>query len=394
MTEKKKAAKPVVAGLVVVALAGAGLGFWRPFQSSEETVTLKGVVEIREVRLGSKAGGRVQAIYVKEGDTIESGQLLAKLEAPELEAQLRQWEAKLKEVQAEQEKAENGPRKEEKEAAKAARDAAEARWQRMKAGYRAEDKANAQGNLDAASADLRFATEEFNRVEKLYKNGASKLSELDDAKAALQRAQGREKAARATWNMMTKGYREEEVAEAEAEYRRLDAQFKLLDSGTRYEERHAAAARVEEIEARIKEIKAMLAEAEIRAPAAVPGQPDWKAIVEVLGVRRGDLVAANQSVMRVLQVDDLWVKVYVPETDLGKVQLGQAVQVKVDSHPDKVFNGTVVQINSASEFTPRNIQSIDERKHQMFGIKVKLDDPQGVFKSCMAAEVIIPVKNR
>jgi multidrug efflux pump subunit AcrA (membrane-fusion protein) len=93
----------------------------------------------------------------------------------------------------------------------------------------------------------------------------------------------------------------------------------------------------------------------------------------------------------VLRADDLWVKVYVPETELGKVRLHQEVEVTIDSYPGRTFAGTVVQVASASEFTPRNVQSADERRHQVFGIKVRVPDPQGVFKSGMAAEVILPL---
>ena len=81
----------------------------------------------------------------------------------------------------------------------------------------------------------------------------------------------------------------------------------------------------------------------------------------------------------------------MPETDLGKVRLGQTVQVTIDSHPGERFSGKVVLIGSESEFTPRNVQSVDDRRHQVFGLRVKIDDPRGIFKSGMAAEVTVPL---
>ncbi len=114
-------------------------------------------------------------------------------------------------------------------------------------------------------------------------------------------------------------------------------------------------------------------------------------MVEVLAVRKGDLVMPNQPVVRVLRAEDMWVKVYVPETELGKLRLGQDVEVTVDAYPGRRFQGKVIQIASESEFTPRNVQSLDERRHQMFGVKVRVDDPQGVFKSGMAADVWLPL---
>ena len=103
-------------------------------------------------------------------------------------------------------------------------------------------------------------------------------------------------------------------------------------------------------------------------------------------------MAPNQPVVRVLRAADLWVKAYVPETQLGKVRLNQQVDVTIDSYPGKKFQGTVIQIASSSEFTPRNVQSADERKHQVFAIKVHVPDPEGVFKSGMAAEVVLPLQ--
>src|SRR5262249_27562086 len=133
-----------------------------------------------------------------------------------------------------------------------------------------------------------------------------------------------------------------------------------------------------------QEIEANLAEMQVRAPE--------RCLVEVVAVRKGDLVAPNFPILRVLRADDLWVKVYVPETDLGKVRLGQKVTVTNDAYPGRAFDGAIFFIASESEFTPRNVQSVDERRHQVFGIKVHVNDPGNVFKAGMAAEVTIPLE--
>jgi multidrug resistance efflux pump len=95
-----------------------------------------------------------------------------------------------------------------------------------------------------------------------------------------------------------------------------------------------------------------------------------------------------------LRADDLWVKVFVPATELGRLKLGQGVEVGVDSHPGRLFAGEVIQIADVSEFTPRNVQSLDERRHQVFAVKVRVADPEGVFKSGMAAEVFVPLEGQ
>ena len=139
-----------------------------------------------------------------------------------------------------------------------------------------------------------------------------------------------------------------------------------------------------ELQARVAELEVNLREQTIFAPE--------RAVVEVLAVRPGDLVPPNTPVVRVLRAEDLWVKVYVPETELGKVRLNQEDEVRIDSYPDKVFRGVVIQVASISEFTPRNVQSVDERRHQVFGVKVRVPNPQGVFKAGMAAEVVLPLQ--
>jgi HlyD family secretion protein len=113
----------------------------------------------------------------------------------------------------------------------------------------------------------------------------------------------------------------------------------------------------------------------------------------VLAVRKGDLVAPNQPILRVLRADDLWVRIYVPETQLGQIRLHEKVDVTVDSDPDRHFEGEITQISPESEFTPRNVQSPDERRFQVFSAKVHVADPQGIFKSGMAAQVTVPLIN-
>jgi len=114
--------------------------------------------------------------------------------------------------------------------------------------------------------------------------------------------------------------------------------------------------------------------------------------VEVLGVRKGDLVPPNTPIVRAMHLDDRWVKVFVPSTQLGKLRHGQAVEVTCDAYPDRRFPGKIIQIATISEFTPRNVATADERAHQVFGVKVQVEDDGLVFKPGMAAEVYVPVE--
>jgi multidrug resistance efflux pump len=377
-------AKRIVIGVALLSVVVLALGFFWLSGRQTQTLRLPGVVEIQEVRLGSKISGRVEKVAVLEGTIAEPGQPLVFFAVPELQAQRQQLQARLLQAEADLEKAKNGPRAEEKEAARAAVEAAKARWERLKAGWREEEKRQARSDQETAEADLKLAREEFERAERLYRQNSSSRAEFDAARAARDRALGRHAAALAHREMLDAGSRPEDIAEAAAQLKQAQANYDLLLAGTRSEDLAAAEARVAEVRGKLSEIDANLREAVVHAPERV--------LVEVVAVRKGDLVQANQPILRVLRADDLWVKAYVPEPDLGQVRLGQQADVTVDAYPGKRFQGTVTYIASESEFTPRNVQSADERRHQVFAIKVRVADPQGVFKSGMAAEVTLPLQ--
>jgi HlyD family secretion protein len=377
-------AKRVVLGVALLGAVALALGFFWPFGRRPQTSHIHGVVEIQEVRLGSKIGGRVEKVEILEGDSAEPGQPLVFFAVPELQAQRQQLQARLLQAEADLEKAKNGPRSEEKEAARAALEAARARWERLKAGWREEEKRQARSEFETAEADLKLAREEFDRAERLYRQGSSSRADYDAARAARDRALGRNAAAQARWEMLQAGSRAEDIAEAAAQLKQAQANYDLLLAGTRPEDLAASAARVMEARGKLSEIDANLEEAIVRAPERV--------LVEVVAVRKGDLVQPNQPILRVLRAKDLWVKAYVPEPELGQVRLNQEAELTIDAYPDRLFRGTVMHIAAESEFTPRNVQSADERRHQVFAIKIRVADSQGVFKSGMAAEVNLPLQ--
>jgi multidrug resistance efflux pump len=371
----------LVAGFGLLAAVAVTLGFFWPFGHRSQTLRLPGLVEIQEVRLGSKIGGRVDRVEIVEGAIAEPGQPLVFFAVPELEAQRQQAEGRLHSAEADLERARNGPRREEKEAAHMAVEAARERWRRLKAGPRAEEILQARCDLASTQADLKLAREKMDRAEDLYRKRSMPLEEYEIARANLERLRGLVNKAQAYLDLLLAGSRPEDIAEAQAQLKQLQANYDLLLAGTRSEDIAAAEARVAEARGKLREIEANLQEAVVRAPERV--------VVEVLAVRKGDLVPPNQPILRVLRAADLWVKAYVPETQLGKVRLNQQAEVTVDAYPDSRFTGTVMQIAAESEFTPRNVQSIDERRHQVFGIKVRVPNPQGIFKSGMAAEVTL-----
>jgi multidrug resistance efflux pump len=374
--------KPLVASVAVLAAAGSTVGVWLHLRELPKEMRLPGTVETQEVRLSSRVGGRVAKVLVKESDIVEPGQAIVELELPELDAQRGQLVAQKEASEAILLKLQNGPREEEKAAAKAAMETAAAKLLLTQHGYRKEEVEQAKQELQALEAEFQNSYQELNRERSLLAKGASTQQAFDAANARYTKLLAQVNAASAKFNMMESGYRPEEIAEAKADLDRLRANYDLLLAGTRAED-------IEEAKARVSDLAAKIAEIDVRRNERTVIAPE-RAVMETLMVRPGDIAAPNQAVALVLRADDLWVKAYISEIDLGKIRLGQKVLVTSDSYPGKRFEGMITYIASASEFTPRNVQTIDERRHQVFGFKVRVKDPQGVFKSGMAADVWLP----
>jgi multidrug resistance efflux pump len=330
--------KWLVIGVALLAAVGAALGAFWPFDGRlgffgdwSPTLRLPGVVEIQEVRLGSKIGGRVERVATFEGALVEPGQPLVYFEAPELEAQLAQAQATL--------------------------EGAEAQLAKLVAMPRPEELPPSAARVRTLQANLDLAKDQYERARVMY------------ARRAIAEEEFRQR-------QLTYEASRQQLAQAQADY-------DLLRAGAWERDKATQRAAIAQARGRVAELRADLREAVVRAPERV--------LVEVLSVRKGDLVPPNQPVVLVLRADDMWVKVYVPETQLGRLRLNQHVAVTVDSYPGRQFTGTVTRIASESEFTPRNVQSADERRHQVFGVKVHVPDPEGIFKSGMAAEVTVPL---
>lgn len=347
------------------------------------TLVFSGTVETREVRVGSKAGGRVAVVLVEEGREVEAGQVLVKLDVAELEAQRQQAEARVAQQRARLERLERGARLQEIAQAQAQTANARANLEAVKNGPRPEEVAQARAAVAAAEADLGNARVVFQRAEKLRVTGDISQQDFDAAQFRFDNARARTDAEKKRLDLLLHGSRAEDIRAAQARYEQAQAAERLVRAGARSEELADARAQLAEAEARLEQIKVQLAEGEVCAPS--------QAVVESLPVRPGDLLTPNQVVAKLLESDQLWVRIYVPETQVGLLKVGQPAKVKVDK-PDTVFKGVIEQISSQAEFTPRNVQSRDERAHQVFGVKVRVENVGEALKSGMAAEVTLEMK--
>jgi HlyD family secretion protein len=340
-----------------------------------------GTVETREIQIGSKVGGRVTEVPVEEGQVVKAGTVLVRFECDELKAQRAQAEAALEQAQADADKMTRGNRPEEITQAEASARAQQAAFEQARNGPRKQEIDQAQADYRAASADATNAVVFYGRMEKLVAADTISRQQFDDARDKRDAAAQRAESARQRLALLEAGTRPEDVNAAEAKYKQAEAAAALARKGFRKEDVGAARGRLNQAQGRVAELDARLREAELTAPS--------DAVLEVVSVRPGDLVPAGRIVITMLEASQLWVKVYVPETDLAHVHVGQHATVRVDSFGNRTFAGHVGQIASQAEFLPRNVQTKSDREHEVFGVKIYVDNSQQVLKSGMSARVRI-----
>ncbi len=355
-------------GLLAVGVAGAVV-YARVFGRSD-ALEGSGTVEARNIRVGSKIGGRIEQVLVREGDEVHPGQVLVTFEAQELQAALEEARANLA-------KMERGYRSEEIAEARAAAEQAKAEYEERQRGYRTEEVAAARAELDRTRAETVRAELNFKRLDSLAKKEIISRQQRDDSEAAWKMAVAAQQNAEQKLAELERGYRPEQVRAAEARYRQAEAVRKRMERGNRREDIEFARASLREAEAKYRERNVV-------APSA--------AGVEVLDVRPGDLIAPNTPIATLLERDQIYVRIYVPETKIGLVKVGQSAEVRVDSFPGQVFPAAVEQVNQNAEFLPRNVQTKEERIHQVFGVKLRIKDSSGRVRAGMAADVKLKVR--
>lgn len=229
------------------------------------------------------------------------------------------------------------------------RDQAAATLAEMVAGPRKDEIDAAKNDWRSQQADMELARADSKRAVELYAQKTISETERD---RAVSHAETLEKGTAAAKN-----------------------RYDLLVEGTRPERIDLARAQLAEIETQLHEMKICA---------------QTNSVLEVLSVKVGDVLAPNREVATLILTQHLWVRVFVPELWLGRIHLGEAVKVRVDSFPDEDFEGKVEQINRSAEFTPRNVQTVDERIKQVFGVKVQLKNENDKLRAGMSADVAFP----
>lgn len=315
-----------VAVLGVVAVVVVFLGDG----ASPGPLEASGTVEATEAHLGFQAAGRIHRLRVEEGDPVRRGDTLAVLDRREMLAR--------------------------RDGIRAEIEAARATLRELESGFRVEEVRQAEAARDAAAEQLEDARRDLGRTRRLHEGDAVSQEALDKARTAYEVAR--------------------------SEHRRAQEQLELLRSGPRPEKIEAQRARLQGARARLRAVEAGLENMVVTAP--FPG------VVTVRHSEPGETVSPGSAVLTVMNPGDRWVRIYVREDRIGAVKLGQPASITTDSYPQREYEGRVRFIASEAEFTPKNVQTTEERVKLVYAVKVQITgDLEQDLKPGIPADVAI-----
>ncbi len=324
---KKTTIKIVV---IVAALATVlGAAGYKLYGRTEKGITATGTIEVTKTDITAKVGGYLVELKIKEGDPVQRGQMVVKIDRPDLQAQLLRDEAAL------------------------AR--AKAQLRDLEQGARSQELQEAAANLAAASAQATRAKADFERYSRLFREGAIATQQLDNSRSAHEVAANSLLAAQSRYSLLQSGNREETIEAQRLEVARSEAVL----AGSR----------------------SQLADTNVVSPLS--GRVLSK------NYEQGEYVNAGVSIATIGDMKDCWVKVFVSTAQMGQIRLGQAVKVKIDAYPDRAFRGEIREISQNAEYTPRQSITQRERANMVFAVKVKIDNPDEIMKPGLPADVVI-----
>lgn len=312
--------------LVALVLALIGGYLWWQGRPADGSV-LYGNVDIRDVNLAFRVGGRVSEVLVDEGDAVQAGQLLARLDpAPLIHS---------------------------RDSARANLAALTAANTLMHKGYRSEETDRARASLSAAEAAALEADKQWRRQSALAATGAISRGQLDSARSQRDQTQAQVRAAHEQLTQLETGYRPEEIAQSDAQ----------LDGA-----------------------KAALASAELAlADAALTAPSDG--IILTRAVETGSMVQAGATAFNLSLTTPVWVRAYVEEPWLGHFPSGARVQLTTDSRPDQPYQGVVGFVSPSAEFTPKSVETPDLRTHLVYRLRIVVQDPDPALRQGMPVTV-------
>jgi HlyD family secretion protein len=384
--------RPLLLGvlvLILALLAYAGWSWWASRDLAQGVIKASGRIEVTEVNVSSKVTGRIAALPVEEGTDVRRGDVMATLAGEDFEAQLRQARAALQSAEAKLGQARIALRVEPitvqsqiRQAEEGVR-AAEERLRMLKAGSRVQEVEEGRANLNQTLARQEIARLTRDRFRGLLADGAISKQDFDRTETDLQAADAAVRGARERLSLLEEGARVEDIRMAQAERDRAAAALEAARAGAanveiRQQELRVAEAAVREARANVERLETQVAELQVFAPL--------DATVLTKAAEPGEVIAANKPILLLGDLDHPWIKVYVPETAVGKVHLGDAARIFVDSFPGQPFQGHVTWISDQAEFTPKNIQTTEERVNLVYAVKISIQNAQRRLKAGMPAD--------
>jgi HlyD family secretion protein len=308
--------KKIAAATAVLIVLGAGAQYaCRRRAEASALATLYGNVDIRDVSLAWRTGGRVAELRVDEGDTVHEGDLVASLDPEPLQDAVAAAQAEAAAVQA--------------------------RNALLHKGYRSEDVAQARSRLDSTRAAHREAEEQFRRATDLVPAGAAPGKALDAARSARDQAAAAVRSAEANLQQMTRGFRPEEIRESDGQ--------------------------LAQVQARLETARLALRDARLLAPS--------DGVILTRAVEKGAMVQAGAPAFSLSLTRPVWVRAYVNETQLGRFPAGTPVTLTTDLHPGQPFHGHVGFVSPTAEFTPKSVETADLRTSLTYRLRIVVDDP-------------------
>jgi len=385
--------KRIVIIIVLLAAAGAGVYAFRGMnRQPDNRIVVSGNIDLTEVNIAFKTAGRLVERNMDEGDPVKAGQVVARLDRDQLIAQRERESASLAAADSqlaqavtslEWEKANLAADIEQKKADLASN---EARLAELRNGSRPQEKLDSKATVTAAQAELQLAKRDWDRAQTLYKDDDISTAQFDQYRNRWESATATLNSLEQRESLVLAGPREEVVRAQQQQVERARAALKIAQANVLEMKR-----REQELATRRADIagsKASLALIDSQLADTIALSPvDGVVLVKAADV--GEVLAPGTTVVTVGDIDHPWLRGYINETDLGKVKLGSKAKVTTDSYPGKTYRGRVTFIASEAEFTPKQIQTEQERVKLVYRIKIELENPRHELKLNMPADAEI-----
>ena len=384
--------------VVIVLLAALGaylLFFDRAGKNANDQIIVSGNIELTEVNIAFKTSGRLIERTVDEGDVVKKGQLIARLDRDQLLAQRDREAAGLQSANSQLAQAETalawqkGNQAAELEQRKAELASNAARLQELQSGSRPQEIQEAKAAVDSAQSEFDRAKRDWDRAQTLYKNDDISTAQYDQYRNRWENAEAMLKQTKERQDLVLAGPRVEQIDAASAQMDRARAALKMTESNAleirrREQELPLRRSEIARAAASLAMIESQLADTLAYSPV------DGVVLVKAADV--GEVLAAGTTIVTIGDIDHPWLRAYVNETDLGRVKLGTKAKITTDSYPGKEYEGRVSFIASEAEFTPKQIQTKEERVKLVYRIKIDLQNPEHELKSNMPADAVLHLR--